>query len=245
MAISATERTPLLSGHDDRISSCQDNGTGARASGTADPIDDGQRGSRLSSRMDDIPMPPYRLLIPLCITVWVPVFVAALDSTIVATLVGAVSSSFNRSEQAAWLGTSYLLSVCCFTPIYGRLCDIMGRKATILFALITFSAGTLLCGVAPSMEALIAARIIAGIGGGGLPTCTSTILSDVVPLRHRGLYQGLTNIVYGLGNGLGGPIGGALNDSLGWRNAFLSACTRGPVRQSNILTRLTPSVVLI
>jgi MFS family permease len=172
-------------------------------------------------RVDDIEMPSKALLYPLCVTVWVPVFVAALDSTIVATLVGSVSSSFKRSEQASWLGTSYLLSVCCFSPIYGRLCDVLGRKYAILLALLTFSLGTLACGMAPSMEFLIAARVMAGVGGGGLTTCTSTILSDVIPLRQRGLYQGLTNIVYGAGNALGGPLGGLLNDTIGWRNAFL------------------------
>lgn len=71
-------------------------------------------------------MPSLSRLGPICFAIWVPVFVASLDTTIVATLVGSISSSFNRSEQAAWLGSSYLLSVCCFTPIYGRLCDIMG-----------------------------------------------------------------------------------------------------------------------
>ncbi|UZJ51579.1 hypothetical protein CBS101457_000899 [Exobasidium rhododendri] len=157
----------------------------------------------------------------LCVAVWVPVFIASLDSTIVATLVASVSASFNKSEQASWLGTSYLLSVCCFTPIYGRLCDVMGRKYAMLLALTSFSIGTFLCGVAPSMNSLIAARALAGIGGGGLATCTSTIFSDVIPLRNRGLYQGLTNIIYGLGSGLGGPVGGFLNDTWGWRNAFL------------------------
>lgn len=177
--------------------------------------------SNSNSRIDDVEMPPKRMVITLCITVWVPVFVAALDSTIVATLIGAISSSFNRSEQAAWLGTSYLLSVCCFSPIYGRLCDVMGRKYALLTAMLTFGIGTLLCGIAPTMETLLFARVMAGVGGGGLTTCTSTILSDVIPLRQRGLYQGLTNIVYGAGNALGGPLGGLLNDSIGWRNAFL------------------------
>lgn len=211
----ADERSSLLEAH---RNGSQGYGTNSPVSGTSTP--------RHGPRTDDVPMPPRRHLVSLCIAVWVPVLAVSLDSTIVATLVGSVSSSFNKSEQASWLGTSYLLSVCCFTPIYGRLCDVMGRRGAILLALITFAFGTLLCGLAPSMESLIAARILAGVGGGGLTTCTSTILSDVIPLRHRGLYQGLTNIVYGLGNGLGGPVGGILNDTLGWRNAFLSTCSR-------------------
>lgn len=67
----------------------------------------------------DVPFPPLRVLLPLLFTIWVPVFAASLDGTVVATLVGSIASDFEASEQAAWLGSSYLLSVCCFTPIYG------------------------------------------------------------------------------------------------------------------------------
>lgn len=188
-----------------------------------------QQEEESTSISEDIPTPPFRLVVVVCTAIWVPVLVASLDSTIVATLVGSVSSSFNKSEQSSWLGTSYLLSVCCFTPIYGRLCDIMGRKYAMLLALSFFSIGTLLCGLATSMEMLIAARALAGAGGGGLTTCTSTILSDIIPLRNRGLYQGLTNIIYGLGSGLGGPVGGVLNDTWGWRNAFLGMFQSLPI----------------
>ena len=166
-------------------------------------------------------MPPWSVLAPVLCALWVPVFVASMDGTIVATLLGSISSSFNASEQAAWLGSSYLLSVCCFTPIYGRLADILGRKYCMLTALSFFTFGTCLCGISTSMHMLIAARAIAGMGGGGITTTSSVIMSDLVPLKNRGLLQGLTNIIFGLGSGLGGPIGGWMNDTLGWRNAFL------------------------
>lgn len=199
-----TERTPLLSQSDNRPSTSD--------GGNRVPADES---------LQDIPSPPIKVWVFICIALWVPVFVSSLDSTIVATLVGSISSSFNQSEQSAWLGTSYLLSVCCFTPIYGRLCDAMGRKYTMLLALSFFTLGTLLCGLSSSMEMLLFSRALAGVGGGGLATCTTTIMSDIIPLRSRGLYQGLTNIIYGLGAVLGGPFGGLLNDTWGWRNAFL------------------------
>ncbi|KAI0637813.1 vacuolar amino acid permease [Trametes polyzona] len=137
---------------------------------------------------------------------WSAVFLGALDGTIVATLLSPIGSYFNESNRSSYIGTSYLLSVCCFTPLYGRLSDILGRKGAMLLALSFFGWGTLFCGLAPSMDALIAARAVAGMGGGG---------------RQRGLYQGMTNILFGLGAGLGGPLGGWLNDVLGWRSAFL------------------------
>ncbi|SPO21292.1 related to VBA1 - Vacuolar Basic Amino acid transporter [Ustilago trichophora] len=166
-------------------------------------------------------MPPLRKLAPLLTALWVPVFVASMDGTVTATLISSISSSFNASEQAQWLGSAYLLSVACFTPLYGRLADIVGRKNCMFIALTFFTSGTLLCGLSTSMNMLIFARALAGMGGGGLTTTTSIVLSDLVPLKNRGLLQGLTNIIFGLGSGLGGPIGGWMNDTLGWRRAFL------------------------
>jgi hypothetical protein len=69
---------------------------------------------------------------------WSAVFLGALDTTIVATLLSPIGSYFEKSHQASYLGTSYLLSVCCFTPLYGRLSDILGRKGAMLLALALF-----------------------------------------------------------------------------------------------------------
>ncbi|KAI0035946.1 vacuolar amino acid permease [Vararia minispora EC-137] len=152
---------------------------------------------------------------------WSAVFLGALDGTIVATLMTPIGNYFNKSNDAPYIGTSYLLSVCCFTPLYGRLSDVLGRKGAMLIALTFFGFGTILCGFASSMNMLIAARAIAGMGGGGVMTVASIAVTDLIPLKQRGLYQGLGNILFGLGAGLGGPLGGWINDSFGWRAAFL------------------------
>ncbi|KAL1743313.1 major facilitator superfamily domain-containing protein [Schizophyllum fasciatum] len=161
---------------------------------------------------------------------WSAVFLGALDGaylphptvrTIVATLLTPIGSQFNRSNQSSYIGTSYLLSVCCFTPLYGRLSDILGRKGAMLLALTLFGVGTACCGIAPSMNTLLAARAVAGMGGGGVMTVSSVTVTDLIPLKQRGLYQGMANILFGMGAGLGGPLGGWINDNLGWRAAFL------------------------
>uniref|UniRef100_A0A0W0FCR2 Major facilitator superfamily (MFS) profile domain-containing protein n=1 Tax=Moniliophthora roreri TaxID=221103 RepID=A0A0W0FCR2_MONRR len=114
--------------------------------------------------------------------------------TVVATLLTPIGSYFSKSNQASYIGTSYLLSVCCFTPLYGRLSDILGRKGAMLLALTLFGSGTIFCGLAPSMELLIAARAVAGMGGGGVMTgnlATNGYLfntdcnGDVNSLQHR------------------------------------------------------------
>ncbi|KIM27608.1 hypothetical protein M408DRAFT_24523 [Serendipita vermifera MAFF 305830] len=153
--------------------------------------------------------------------IWIPVFLGALDGTIVATLQQPIGGYFQQSHIASYIGTSYFLSVCCFTPLYGRLSEILGRKGAMLLALTLFTTGTLLCGIAPSMKALIAARGIAGMGGGGVMAVSSIVVTDYIPLRKRGLMQGVSNIVFGAGAGLGGPLGGYISDNFGWRSAFL------------------------
>ncbi|KIM27607.1 hypothetical protein M408DRAFT_24522 [Serendipita vermifera MAFF 305830] len=126
--------------------------------------------------------------------VWTAVFLGALDGTIVATLQQPIGDYFQQSHIASYLGTSYLLSICCFTPLYGRLSDILGRKGAMLLALTLFTTGTLLSGIAPSMKALIAAQAIAGMGGGGVMTVSSIVVTDLIPLRNRGLMQGAANV---------------------------------------------------
>jgi MFS family permease len=174
-------------------------------------------GTKPHHNLANLPPLQFRLL---CLSIWTGTFLSALDGTIIATLLTPIGSSFNASNQVSWLGTSYLLSVCVFTPIYGRLADIFGRRAAHLTALTFFTIGTILCAVASSMGMLIAARVIAGIGGGGINTVGVIIMTDLVDLRRRGMFQGYANIFFGVGAALGGPVGGWISDTIGWRAAF-------------------------
>ncbi|RDB19412.1 Multidrug resistance protein fnx1 [Hypsizygus marmoreus] len=153
--------------------------------------------------------------------VWSASFLSALNQTLVPTMLPSISSEFKSFNQASWLGTSYLLATCTFTPLYGRLCNGMGRKNANHLALLFAGAGVLGCGLSNSMEMLILSRFLAGIGGGGLMTTSSIIVSDMYSMRSRGLTQGIASVFNGLGLGLGGPFGGIITDWLGWRWAFL------------------------
>lgn len=103
----------------------------------------------------------------------------------------------------------------------GKLTDIFSRRTGLIFSNIFFGVGTLICGIAPNASTMIAGRVVAGIGGGGLTCIATFVTSDLVPLRKRGLWQGYGNLTYGLGMGSGGVIGGLLADRLSWRWAFL------------------------
>lgn len=153
--------------------------------------------------------------------VWMATFLSAFNQTLVPTMLASISSEFNKSNQASWLGTAYLLATCTFTPLYGRLCNVLGRKGANRTALFFAAAGCVMCGLSRNMEMLIAARFLAGMGGGGLFTTSSIIVSDMYTIRTRGLAQGAASVFNGLGLGLGGPFGGIITDWLGWRWAFL------------------------
>ncbi|KAJ7061516.1 MFS general substrate transporter [Mycena amicta] len=153
--------------------------------------------------------------------IWIGTFLGSLNLTLVPTMMPSISSEFQKFHQASWLGTAYLLATCTFTPLYGRLCNVMGRRAANQTAIFFAAAGTIGCGLSRNMESLIAARFLAGIGGGGLFTTSTIIVSDMYTLRDRGLIQGLASCFNGLGMGLGGPFGGIITDLFGWRAAFL------------------------
>ncbi|ROV92631.1 hypothetical protein VPNG_09873 [Cytospora leucostoma] len=154
---------------------------------------------------------------------YVGVFLGAIDSTIIATLSAPISSEFKSLSLLSWLATAYLIANAACQPISGRLTDIFGRGPGLVFSNIFFALGNLMCGLAQSDAVMIAGRVVAGIGGGGLMSISTFLASDLVPLRNRGVVQGIGNICFGTGAMLGGVFGGFVNDnsSHGWRLAFL------------------------
>ncbi|KZT74098.1 MFS general substrate transporter [Daedalea quercina L-15889] len=153
--------------------------------------------------------------------IWTATFLSSLNTTLVATLLPSISSEFDKSHQAHWLGTAYLLATSTFTPLYGRLCNVMGRRDANQMAVYFAALGTAACGFSGNMEWLIAARFLSGLGGGGIFTTATIVTSDMYSLRSRGLTQGIASVFNSLGMGLGGPLGGYISDRFGWRWAFL------------------------
>ncbi|KAM7189318.1 hypothetical protein V8F33_010097 [Rhypophila sp. PSN 637] len=154
-------------------------------------------------------------------SVWIVVVLTALDSTIVATLTAAISTSFSSFNTLSWLGTAYLVATAATQPLAGRLTDIFGRRLGILVSGFAFGIGTLLCGIAPNEWVFLLGRFIAGAGGGAAIAISTFIGADLIPLRKRGVVLGLNNVAMGAGTGLGGLLGGWLHDLFGWRWAFL------------------------
>jgi MFS family permease len=166
--------------------------------------------------------PSTRRLVVILGSVYVGVFLGALDSTIIATLSAPISTSFSSLSLLPWLASAYLIANAACQPLSGRLTDIFSRRTGLVVSNFLFAAGNLICGLATSEWSMIGGRVVAGMGGGGLMAIGTFVASDLVPLRKRGMVQGIGNICFGAGAGLGGLFGGWVNDTWGWRVAFLT-----------------------
>lgn len=171
----------------------------------------------------DIPIPDEpttRQLLLVMSGTWLGSFLAAIDSTVVATLTAPISASFNSLSLLSWLASAYFIANAALQPLAGRLTDILSRKWGLVFSNVMFAAGNLICALAKDEWVIIFGRVLAGCGGGGLTAISTFVGSDLIPLRRRGVWQGIGNIMYGLGAGVGAILGGWINDVWGWRGAF-------------------------
>ena len=184
-------------------------------------LERGQDENNASSAVEDIEEPSTAQLLKMMAGMWLGSFLAALDTTVIATLATPISNSFNSLSLLSWLASAYLIANAAFQPISGKLTDIFSRRTGLIFSNIAFAIGNLICSFATSSVVMILGRVVAGLGGGGLFAIGTFAMSDVVPLRKRGIWQGFGNVCFGLGSGLGGVFGGWVNDTWGWRKAFI------------------------
>ncbi|KAJ1548458.1 hypothetical protein HK405_003111 [Cladochytrium tenue] len=161
------------------------------------------------------------------------VFLAALDQTIVGVALTAIAEEFDSLGQVSWVGTAYLLT---------QTADIFGRKPVFLTAIFIFELGSALCGAAANMNMLIAARAIAGVGGAGIFSLVIIIISDLVPIEHRGSYNGVISACFGIASIAGPLVGGVFVDKISWRWVFYINLPFGGVAalMSIFLLRLPP-----
>ncbi|SCZ95920.1 BZ3500_MvSof-1268-A1-R1_Chr8-1g09883 [Microbotryum saponariae] len=201
-----SERTPLLqSGLPTARHGWESSPKPVRSFGTIRPLPP----SGLSSS-NDYGHPPIPDELPLGIDLprwhklailtgtFVAVFLSSVDTTITGALIQPIALDLRDGphHRAGWLGPSYLLSSLIFTPFYGRLCDIVGRRKAAFSAVLLFLLGTLGCSIAPSMPHLLGARILAGCGYGGMMTTSAVLTADLFVLKERLLYGGISGVFW-------------------------------------------------
>jgi len=157
---------------------------------------------------------------PVLAAVMLCVSLVALDSTIIATAVPSVVSDLGGFAQFPWLFSIYLLAQAVTVPLYGKYADVVGRKPVMLFGIAVFLLGSILCGVAWSMPALIVARAVQGIGAGAVQPMSMTMIGDLYTVAERARVQGYVASVWGVASVVGPTLGGLFSEYLSWRWIF-------------------------
>ncbi len=154
-------------------------------------------------------------------SIMLPMFMAAVDQTIVATALPAIAGSLGDVERVSWVVISYLVATTIAAPVYGRLGDVLGRRKLLFVALAIFVVASVACAVAPTILALTAARVLQGLGGGGLMTTSQALVGEVVPPRERGRYQGYLASIFVASSTFGPVAGRWLTQHFGWQSVFI------------------------
>jgi len=152
--------------------------------------------------------------------VMLPMFLAAIDQTLLATATPSIAADLGGLRDSSWIAIGYLLASTVMVPLYGRLGDRYGRRDMLLFALGGFIVGSLACGFAQGMGQLVAARVLQGLGGGGLMVMAQALIGELVPPRQRARFQGYFAAVFTLASVSGPVLGGLLVTHASWRWLF-------------------------
>ena len=157
---------------------------------------------------------------PILLAVMLSIGLVAIDATILATAVPAVVDDLGGFTSFPWLFSIYLLAQAVSVPIYGKVADLMGRKPVMMLGIGLFVLGSLLCGIAWSMPALIVFRLVQGLGAGAVQPMGMTIVGDIYSLAERAKVQGYIASVWAMASLIGPTLGGLFSDYLSWRWIF-------------------------
>lgn len=159
-----------------------------------------------------------KIILTLVLTI--TLFMTSLEQTITTAALPQISADLRSNAGYTWIGTGFLLASSSAMPIYGKLSDVYGRKPIILWAIGMFIIGSIVAGAANSMSTIIGGRVIQGFGGGGISGLCNIIVSDMVPLRQRGLFMSVIGSTYMVASCIGPIVGGSLSERGKWRWCF-------------------------
>ena len=166
---------------------------------------------------------PWLVAVVLSIATFMEVLDTSIANVSLRNIAGSMAASL---DESTWVLTSYLVASAVVLPISGWLAGVIGRKRFNMLSIATFTVSSILCAMAPNLQALIAFRIIQGLGGGGLAPVEQSMLADTFPVRQRGQAFALYGLAVIVAPTVGPTLGGWLTDHLSWHWIFL---INGPV----------------
>ena len=154
------------------------------------------------------------------IGIMLSLFLASMESTVVATAMPTIVGQLGGLEHYAWVFSAYMLASTTTVPLYGKLSDLYGRRKLYVFAMALFLTGSILCGAADNMAQLIFARALQGLGAGGIMPLAFILIGEMFTLEQRARMQGLFSGVWGVSSIVGPLLGGFIVDKLSWHWVF-------------------------
>ncbi|KAG5642470.1 hypothetical protein DXG03_002748 [Asterophora parasitica] len=144
-------------------------------------------------------------------------FLYAIEQTIVNTSISTIGAALETQGSLTWITTSYLLTGTVFQPVIGRLADAVGAKRLLIIEIWIFILGNIIAGVSKDLTQLVAGRLMSGVGGAGLLSLATIILSHLTNEKQRGPYLNLINLVFTVADAMGPIVGGGFSKSGNWR----------------------------
>src|SRR5580700_10073809 len=156
------------------------------------------------------------------LTVTLATFMELLDTSIANVSLPYIAGGLGRSyDEVTWILTTYLVANAVVLPMSAWLSRVIGRKNYYLLCVALFTATSFLCGIAPSLEIMLLARVLQGIGGGGLAPVEQAILVDTFPAHKRASAFALYTVAIVTAPAIGPVLGGWITDNFNWRWVFL------------------------
>src|ERR1700748_1296051 len=161
---------------------------------------------------------PWSIIAIISIATFMVVLDTSIANVALAHIAGSLSASY---DEASWVITSFLVANAIVIPISGWLADVIGRKRYYMMSVALFTVSSLMCGLSPNLAVLVIARILQGIGGGGLAPVEQSMMVDTFPPEKRGIAFAAYGVVVIVGPVLGPSLGGWITDNLSWNWVFL------------------------
>jgi EmrB/QacA subfamily drug resistance transporter len=167
------------------------------------------------------PAPDAPNVVIIILSIGMLLLLAALDQTVISTALPTIVADLGGLDHLSWVFTAYILTSTVVAPLYGKLGDLYGRRVMVFVAVALFLAGSLACAASGTMTALIAARALQGLGGGGLFVLALSVVGDVIAPKDRGKVQAVFAAVFSLASVIGPLMGGWFVDAVSWHWIFL------------------------